>query len=356
MAAPTPNLKPASIAQRPWLPDFCTLGALFPLILLAQLVALIVVLAPAASNQHHSLLLDLGPACLFTFWVALLCAAGLCLLKMPLRRLGPVRGGALALLLVLLISLGCAAAAVQLAPVLGLKAANPIEFQWRVASLSVLVAAAALRYGYIHEQWKHQVQANARAELDALQARIRPHFLFNTLNTIASLIGSAPQRAEEAVLDLSDLLRAALRAGSTLIPLRDELELAQRYLAIEKLRLGDRLSLQLDLEQLPDALRLPPLCVQPLAENAVLHGIDQLPAGGCIEIWCEIAEEGGCQICVRNPCPPPVPDRHSETGNGIALANIRARLKTALGPQADLQLLRAEGYFLACIIIPAATV
>jgi two-component system sensor histidine kinase AlgZ len=329
------------------------LGALFPLIVLAELVALIVVLAPDASDQ--SLLARLGPACLFTFWVALLCAAGLCLLKSPLRRAGPARGGIAALLLVLAISWSCAAAALVLAPVLDFESLAPIGFQWRVASLSLLVAAAALRYGYIHEQWKQQVHAKARAELEALQARIRPHFLFNTLNAIASLIRSAPERAEEAVLDLSDLLRAALKAGSSLIPLVEELELTQRYLAIEKLRLGSRLQIELRLDGLPGNLKLPPLCLQPLVENAVVHGIQLLPAGGCVEIWWEMPpDQASIRVCIRNPCP--VESTAKPTGHGIAIDNVRARLKSALGPTANLHIQRSAGQFVACIELPRVTV
>lgn len=208
--------------------------------------------------------------------------------------------------------------------VLGDSFANGISF-WRFtlgSAATALISALALRYFYVSDRWAAQVQANARAQADALQARIRPHFLFNSMNLIASLLHRDPAVAERAVLDLSDLFRAALGAGEGDSTLRDECELAERYLSIESLRLGERLQVRWQRDEpLPWDLPLPRLVLQPLVENAVLHGISRLPEGGTIEL--QLLREGNdLQIRVRNPAPDP-------QAPGLALARGPAMPSTA---------------------------
>jgi len=139
-----------------------------------------------------------------------------------------------------------------------------------------------------------------RARLEALQARIRPHFLFNSLNSIASLIASDPERAELAVLDLSDLFRASLAKPGSLVAWRDELALARRYLSIEQYRLGARLELDWQVEGVPDDLPIPQLTLQPLLENAILHGIQPRVEGGRVEVRARYVD-GLFELCVSNP-------------------------------------------------------
>lgn len=130
-----------------------------------------------------------------------------------------------------------------------------------------------LRYFYLQSQWRRQEQAELRARIESLQARIRPHFLFNSLNSIAALVASDPVKAEQAVLDLSDLFRASLARPGTLVAWRDELELSRRYLSIEQYRLGDRLQMDWQVDGVPDDLPIPQLTLQPLLENALVYGI-----------------------------------------------------------------------------------
>src|SRR5690606_23707653 len=145
---------------------------------------------------------------------------------------------------------------------------------------------------------RHLLVRAKQLELEALQARIRPHFLFNTLNTGAALVHARPDEAERLLLDLADLFRAALR-GPELVPLADELELTRRYLEIEGLRLGQRLQVRWQLpEPLPQAM-VPALSMQPLAENAVRHGIEPLPEGGRIDIEANVAA-GRITVEIRN--------------------------------------------------------
>ena len=134
------------------------------------------------------------------------------------------------------------------------------------------------------EQWQERVEAASKAQVDALQARIRPHFLFNSMNTIASLIRTRPAEAERTVEDLSDLFRAALGSAETPGTLGEELDLMDHYLRIEKLRLGDRLRVEIEADELPRDLPLPRLLLQPLVENAIYHGVQPLADGGTIRI------------------------------------------------------------------------
>src|SRR5690606_5465417 len=154
---------------------------------------------------------------------------------------------------------------------IGLHLTMPREYQavfvGGVAALAAIITAAALRYFYVQQQWAEQVQAKADAEVRALQARIRPHFLFNSMNSIASLVRRDPATAERAIEDLSDLFRAALGAGQGPATLDEEIILAERFLAIEKLRLGDRLKVDWQREDdLPLTLSMPRLILQPLVE------------------------------------------------------------------------------------------
>ncbi len=141
----------------------------------------------------------------------------------------------------------------------------------RNMTVSGIIAAVLLRHMTIHARWRSQIKAEAEARLDALQARMRPHFLFNSLNTIASLLRSRPDQAEELVLDLADLFRTSLRRDQRWTTLADETALARRYLNIEQQRLGDRLRVEWRLDALPEDALLPPLSLQPLVENAVYH-------------------------------------------------------------------------------------
>jgi two-component system, LytTR family, sensor histidine kinase AlgZ len=206
-----------------------------------------------------------------------------------------------------------------------------------------------LRYLYAVDGWQAQVRASARAEADALQARIKPHFLFNSMNTIVGLVRRDPRVAERALLDLADLFRAALGAGKGESSLAEEVELAERYLAIEQLRLGERLHVRWRRgEPLPWDLPLPRLVLQPLVENAVLHGISRLPAGGSISI--ELATDDDLlHVSIHNPAPAP---REGDGGSGHALRSIAHRLAYAFGPRARVTGRWHEGYYLAELRVP----
>jgi two-component system, LytTR family, sensor histidine kinase AlgZ len=199
-------------------------------------------------------------------------------------------------------------------------------FILRNIGIGAIVSAVGMRYLYITHQRQRQATATLRARLQALQARIHPHFLFNTMNTIASLTRIAPDKAENAILDLAELVRATLHEGRERIPLAEELELCQRYLEIEHLRLGERLKVEWSIELLPNDALIPVLALQTLLENAVRHAIQILPEGGIITVS-GLCDGHSIQINITNPLPATI----SESGHRIALNNLRERLHAYYG-------------------------
>lgn len=184
------------------------------------------------------------------------------------------------------------------------------------------VPASALLTGYFHLRGKALSPAVTEARLQALQARIRPHFLFNSLNAVLSLVRSDPRRAEHALEDLSELFRALMRENRDLVPLQDEIELTRAYLGLEQLRLGDRLSVEWHIEKMPGDALIPPLVIQPLVENAVYHGIEPQREPGRISL--NIYRSGETvHIVIRNPY---AASGSHHAGNKLALNNIRERL------------------------------
>ena len=210
---------------------------------------------------------------------------------------------------------------------------SAMRFVTGSAGVVTLITALALRYFYVIDRWQAQLAAHARAEADALQARIRPHFLFNSMNMIASLLRRDPEVAERAVLDLSDLFRAALGAGDGDSSLAEEVRLSEHYLGIEQLRLGERLRVDWQrIEPLPWDLPMPRLVLQPLLENAVLHGISRLPEGGAVQITLQV-EDDRLRIKVRNTSLRPIAGRPACTRGhaqrSIATAWSRPRPRAA---------------------------
>ncbi len=179
-----------------------------------------------------------------------------------------------------------------------------------------------------------KAELNAReAELRALRAQVNPHFLFNCLHSISSLTGSNPAAARQACIELAEFFRESLRAGSQVrIPLATEIELVRRYLAIEKLRFGDRLAIDITLSPDVAGTTVPPLLLQPLVENAVRHGIGTLLDGGTISLSVTRGD-GRVLVTVENPFDPD----EKRQGAGVGLKNVRARLETTYGSTATIR-------------------
>ncbi|HEU0186352.1 MAG TPA: histidine kinase, partial [Gallionellaceae bacterium] len=186
------------------------------------------------------------------------------------------------------------------------------------------------------------------ARLQALQARIRPHFLFNSINAVLSIVRADPKRAETALEDMSDLFRMAMADGHDLVPLRREVELSRQYLALEQLRLGDRLVINWHVDSAADDALVPPLMLQPLLENAVYHGIEPLEQGGAIDI--SLGRKGDeLHLDVRNPNAPR--GRHHQ-GNKMALENIRERLALQFDVEAHYAVESGDSFYHVHIHMP----
>lgn len=200
------------------------------------------------------------------------------------------------------------------------------------------------------ERWRERARlpAAAAARLADLQTRIRPHFLFNTLNTAITLVQLDPKRAEEVLEDLAELFRAALGGLDQATTVGAEIELARRYLAIEQLRFGRRLDVEWDLDTHAAAARLPPLALQPLVENAVRHGIEPAAKGGVIEIRTRRRRDR-VLISVTNT----VADGPGKPGHGIGIASVRERLRLLHDLDADFRSgLTEDGRFRVSIGLP----
>ncbi len=329
----------------PFLPDFCTLRAVFGTVVLAELLALILALARGAADFWT----DLGLVSLLVQWVALTAVALLCLLRRPLSRLPDALAGIAAWLIVQAVALAASLTAAQR---LFDTQATPDAFTPRVLAISGITVALALRYLHLHRQWRARLLSESRERLSALTARIRPHFLFNSMNTVASLTRRDPGLAERIVLDLSDLFRAALARDGTMSTLGEEIGLTRKYLDIEQQRLGDRLRVEWETGGLPLQLPVPALLLQPLAENAIYHGIEPAPQGGTVRIEGKIAPDGRIALAVRNSLPP-AGLRTERSGHGMALANLRERLTACYGAPGQLLESEADNVRQVRIFIPA---
>jgi len=224
-----------------------------------------------------------------------------------------------------------------------------------VASALAGVLFALVAMGWLVLRARGRMPAATTARLEDLQSRIRPHFLFNTLNSAIALVREEPAKAETMLEDLAELFRQALADPRDSVTLADEIGLAERYLAIEQVRFGERLRIRWDLDAAASSARLPPLLLQPLVENAVKHGVEPSPKGGKLRIR---TERRGARVVIEvtNTLPPlrwaekPLP-----RGHGIALANVRDRLRLLHDVQAQFRAGVDQDNYRVRIDIPAPT-
>lgn len=344
----------AGASKAYYLPDFCTSRVAFVIVLIVELTALVLALSRVGGSIGFWL--ELARASLLLLWIGLTGTALLCWSGRYLRRMSPARVSAIVLVmiaaLIALISvLAWLGGRTETVEVLGLAPLFPAElagFAFRNLTIGVIVTALALRYFYVSNEWQRNVEMQARARVHALQARIRPHFLFNSMNTIASLTRSDPALAESAVQDLADLFRANLSEKRNTITLAEELEVARIYQRIEQLRLGERLRVEWEISQLPMGALVPGLLLQPLLENAIYHGVEPQPDGGVVRVTGELSG-GLITVVVRNR----VAERQSDReGNKLALANIRERLALMYGERALVKAGRFDDEYIVTLRFP----
>ncbi|MDO3383117.1 sensor histidine kinase [Gilvimarinus algae] len=321
------------------LPNLCSVNALFLLVVVAELLAVLLVV----TDQGLAGLswVQLGLVSFLVQWVVLACAAVLCFLRPYLLRFSPMVAGVFSYLLVLLCTALFSVAGQWFLKGLG---RGFIDW-WQVAThlvIAAILAGILLRYLYLQQQLYWQQQAELRARIQALQSRIEPHFLFNSMNSIASLIAVEPDLAERQVEDLSDLLRAAL-AESALVSAERELELCRSYTHIEQARLGERLQVIWQVGAIPPRAVLPSLVLQPLVENAIYHGVEPSARGGQVRLSAH-CDEKTLTIQIDNTLPEaPQPSRRR--GNRMALDNVRHRLAAHFGSDCTLAFDRSEDSF-----------
>ncbi|ARN74150.1 sensor histidine kinase [Oceanicoccus sagamiensis] len=336
--------------QEFFIPDLCNVQAVLFLVLVAELLAFVLELADGSlqsfSWQSFSL------TSLFVLWSFLLSAALLCQIRPRLTDWPLAKAASACYLLIL--------AVVASTSIMGqwmLQGALAGAGDWSIDGWQLttdilicgVLAGIILRYFYLTQQLRLNQRAELQARIQALQSRIRPHFLFNSMNIIASLIAVDQEAAETAVEDLAGLFRASLAEAQTEVTLADELELCRRYARIEQLRLGDRLNMDWQLDDAPHSLPIPSLTLQPLLENAIYHGIQQLPKGGVVTINAALSEDI-VTLSVINPVMEHVPS--DVDGNQLAQDNIHRRLQALYGPRASLTTKMVDGDHHAVIVYP----
>jgi two-component system sensor histidine kinase AlgZ len=316
----------------------------------APLLALRVVLAVQAALAVGVLFAATGPADWFALQAGAMYAGvagsvlwlvAVCALKEPLaRRAPPARAG-------VLLGLGAAAALLAWWP---LHWAGLVDAAGGLRPLGTAAAGAGLAgaaWAWLALRAKAWQPVDAGVRLAELQSRIRPHFLFNALNTALALVRVDPARAETVLEDLAQLFRVALAESGASVALDEEIDLAQRYLAIEQVRYGPRLQVSWDIDERVGRARVPPLVLQPLVENAVRHGVEPAVEGG--RIWVQaFARRGQAVVLVSNTVPrtPPVP------GHGIALRNVRERLQLLHDVAGQCETWREDALFRVRVTVP----
>lgn len=319
------------------LPDYCNLGIWLRVLLAVNFGALA---AAFARNRDLSALPhEFAEIAAFVEPVVFGSLLLLCALRRPLSYLPRPAYLAAAMLVPVLLAL-------LFGQLLGppLYGAEPVLWRsalWAAGSAAVILFWFDLRA-------RAQSPAVTEARLMALTARIRPHFLFNSLNAVLGVIRSDPRRAESALEELAELFRVLMRDNRDLVPLSAEIGLARQYLELEKLRLGERLRVRWDIESCPPDALVPPLMLQPLLENAVYHGIEPLgePGEVTIRVTCENQR---VSFELANPCAPDA-DRH--VGNQMALGNIRERLMLFFDLEARLDTERRGALYVVSISFP----
>lgn len=326
-----------------FLPNLCQTQVVFMLVLVAELIALLLTVASEGLRQFSWE--SLAVTSFYVQWIVLLSALALCQLRPVMRGWSWSKAGLICYLLILTLTLVLSLIGQWLLHLFFDNRFDARPFNpdyWRLLEnllIAAILAGIFLRYLYLQQQLRRQQQVELHARIQALQSRIRPHFLFNSMNSIASLISVDPVAAERVVEDLAELFRASL-AEPSLIPLERELALCRRYLDIEKLRLGDRLHVEWQVDKLPSGVEIPSLLLQPLLENAVFHGIEPLPQGGRLSL-AVACKNNKVQIKIANPI---VVTRHKTSAsladdksgrhNRMARDNIRRRLQAHYGDAA----------------------
>jgi two-component system sensor histidine kinase AlgZ len=349
---PLPETPPGEKAE--FLPNFCTGEVVFNVVVVAEMLAIVINLIIPRDFLGTSAFQDLILISLFIQWVALAGTAVLCYTRKYLNRLPNLRALGMAYLLLLLTTFVISECAVLLLWAIGrIDTPQPawyVSFNILTLTISAIINGLLLRLFLAKHELTQRTLSEARAKLQALQSRIRPHFVFNSMNIIAALTRSAPDKAEAAIEDMVDLFRMMLSQDEMLVPVKNEIDVAKKYLALESLRLDNRLTVNWDIGKFPRKAVMPVLTLQPLLENAIRHGIEELAGGGVVNVrlW---EENDQIYIRVDNPLPK-TRSKQAQSTPGQSLDNMRQRFQSHYGEQASLQSVEEDGRFIVTVVLP----
>ena len=328
---------PQVVPSRPNVFDVCHVGVVLRAVLFVQMVVAVAALFVASQPLDWLLRFSLLTGGVLPATLAWLIAA--CGLKTRLARLKPFAQSLVGVCLGSLAGLyGCGllnfVGMLQIAP-------------WFASAAAGALISGILLAGLF---WRARARTPAAtaARLAELQSRIRPHFLFNTLNSAIALVRAEPLKAEAVLEDLSELFRSALADPAESVTLGQEITLAQRYMAIEKIRFGQRLQISWHLDPGAMQAQLPPLLLQPLVENAIKHGVEPSATGAQVKIS---TERRGSKVVIK--VSNTTPAGSGERGNGLALGNVRERLLLLHDVQARFHTVYKEGVFQVRLELPA---
>lgn len=317
--------------------DACHVGVVLRAVLFVQAVVAVAAMFGTATPLEWATRLSLITGAALPATLVWLIAA--CSLKKGLARLSPV------LQQVAGVALGALAGLYGCGVLVLVGLLDPAPW-WASAFAGALLSAVLVEALVLRAKGKTPAATTAR--LAELQARIRPHFLFNTLNSAIALVRAEPRQAEGLLEDLSDLFRYALMEQGESVTLVNEIALAKAYLAIEQVRFGARMRVEWALDELASAARLPPLLLQPLVENAVKHGVEPSASGADIKVS---TQRRGSRVVIKVSNTTPVVN--SAPGSGLALNNVRERLSLLHDVQADFQSGLKNGVFQVRVEVPA---
>jgi two-component system sensor histidine kinase AlgZ len=340
--------------QADFLPDFCSGWIVFNVVVVAELLAIIINLFLPSGLLTINPWLDLLVVSVFVQWVALAGTATLCRLRGYLNRLPNLRAMFTAYLVLLAVTFLVGELAVLALWLTGksggLRPAWYADFQIFNLTVSAVAHGLLLRYFVAKHELTRSARAELRARMQAQLARIRPHFVFNSLNIIASLTRTEPAKAEAAIEDMADLFRMMLSEDEMLVPVKNELDVARKYVALEGLRLDNRLTVHWDIGSYPRKASMPVLTLQPVLEFVIRHGIEDRTEGGVVNVT---LREDAELLQVRVAAPAPrSKSRREDAARDRTLENIRLRLTNHYGETARLETHEEDGATVVTAAIP----
>jgi two-component system sensor histidine kinase AlgZ len=352
---PQTSFSQGSIDPKDLIPEMCQgRSALWVILFSEALVIAITLLSSGALDFSWE---QFGLLSLYIQWMVLVCAVCLCRLRLYLPHMTVNKLTVICFGVILLCNL-----VLSLLTQWGFHyfLYENLGWDWILKNqmITMILAALLLHYFFMQMESRLRARSELQSRIQALQSRIRPHFLFNSMNIIASLIHVDPDKAEQAVEDLSELFRASLKEAGSEVSLKQELDLCKKYVNIEQIRLGDRLAVDWHINA-ADTARIPLLTLQPLIENAIHHGISTRTNGGLVKVVIN-TETNRVFLQVSNPIghkPMKIQttNDHKEPGNQMALENIRHRLQALYGEDVEMATELDSDQFIITIEYPNTT-